>query len=57
MIITVDLPEDLMKEAMKLVKTGSKTGTLVLALQALIEKCNDDLRDSSGMGDLDLDME
>ena len=57
MIITVDLPEDLLKEAMKLVKTGSETGTLVLALQALIAKHNENLRGSSGMSDEDLDRE
>ncbi|MDX1763772.1 MAG: type II toxin-antitoxin system VapB family antitoxin [bacterium] len=57
MIVTVDLPEDLMKEAMRLVKTGSETATLVLALQALIDQCTHNQRDTSGISDADLDME
>lgn len=57
MIITVDLPEDLMKEAMRLVKTGSETGTLVLALQALIDKHNAEMEQIPGTVDLETDLE
>lgn len=56
MKITVDLPEDLLKEAMRLVKTGSETGTLVLALQALVEKKNSEMA-SAEVVDFDPDLE
>jgi Arc/MetJ family transcription regulator len=56
MKITVDLPEDLLKEAMRLVKTGSETGTLGLALQALVEKKNSEMA-SAEVVDFDPDLE
>ena len=35
---TLDLPRDLLTEAMKLTHTGTKTGVIVLALEELIRK-------------------
>jgi len=35
---TLDLPENLLKEAMKATHTGTKTGVIVLALEELIRK-------------------
>ena len=35
---TLDLPEKLLNEAMKISRTGTKTGVIVLALKELIRK-------------------
>ena len=38
MRITLDLPEELLSEAMKITNTGTKTGVIILALRELIRK-------------------
>ena len=54
---TVDLPEDLLKEAMRLSKTKSKTSTLILSLHELINlKKIDKLRSLRGKLNLDIDL-
>ena len=35
---TLDLPEELLNEAMKITSTGTKTGVIILALRELIRK-------------------
>jgi Arc/MetJ family transcription regulator len=55
---TLDLPENLLNEAMKITHTGTKTGVIVLALRELIRKskiCN--LKKYKGKIDLDINLD
>ncbi len=55
---TLDLPEELLSEAMKLTSTGTETGVIILALQELIRKSKiTDLKKYRGEIDLDIDMD
>ncbi len=55
---TLDLPEDLMSEAMKLSHSRTKTGVIVLALKELIRKSKiADLKKFKGKINLDLDLD
>ena len=55
---TLDLPEKLLHEAMKLTRTGTKTGVIVLALRELIRKSKiTDLKKYRGKIDLDIDLD
>jgi Arc/MetJ family transcription regulator len=53
---TLDLPEKLLNEAMKITRTGTKTGVIVLALRELIRKSRiTDLKKYRGKIDLDIE--
>ena len=55
---TLDLPEELLDEAMKVTRTRTKTGVIILALQELIRKSNlTDLKKYKGKIDLDIDLD
>ena len=55
---TLDLPEDLLKEAMQLSNTRTKTSTVILSLQELINKRKiERLRELKGKLDLDVDLD
>ena len=55
---TLDLPESLISEAMKITHTDTKTGVIVLALKELIRKSKiSDLKKFKGKIDLDIDLE
>lgn len=55
---TLDLPRNLLTEAMKLTQTGTKTGVIVLALEELIRKSKiSDLKSYKGKIDLNIDMD
>lgn len=55
---TVDLPESLLDEAQRLCGVKTRTATLVLALQRLIDaKRIEDLRSLRGKLKLDIDLE
>jgi len=55
---TLDLPEDLLKEAMRLSKARTKTSTVILSLQELINKRKiERLRALKGKLDLDIDLD
>lgn len=55
---TLDLPEDLVKEAMRLCKIKTKTGAVILSLQELINKKKiEQLRKLQGRLDLDIDLD
>ncbi|GMR06749.1 MAG: hypothetical protein BMS9Abin25_1370 [Gammaproteobacteria bacterium] len=55
---TLDLPEKLLNEAMKITSTGTKTGVIVLALRELIRKSKiTDLKKYRGKIDLDIDLD
>ena len=55
---TLDLPEELLDEAMKITRTGTKTGVIILALRELIRKSKiTDLKKYKGKIDLDIDMD
>ena len=55
---TLDLPEDLLKEAMQLSNVRTKTGTVILSLQELINKRKiERLRELKGKLDLDIDLD
>ena len=54
---TLDLPEELLSEAMKITSTGTKTGVIILALRELIRKSKiTDLKKYRGKIDLDIDL-
>ena len=54
---TVDLPEKLLDDAQRLYGTRTRTSTLILALQRLIDaKRVDDLRSLRGKLKLDIDL-
>ncbi len=55
---TIDIPEDLLAEAMQLVKTRSKTSTIILSLQELINRKKiEKLRAMRGKLELDIDLD
>jgi len=55
---TLNLPEKLLGEAMKLTRTNTKTGVIILALQELIRKSKiADLKKYRGKIDLDIDLD
>jgi Arc/MetJ family transcription regulator len=55
---TLDLPESLISEAMKITHTDTKTGVIVLALQELVRKSKiSDLKKYKGKIDLDIDLD
>ena len=55
---TLDLPEDLLSEAMKATHTATKTGVIILALKELIRKSNiSGLKKFKGKIDLDIDLD
>lgn len=54
---TLNLPEDLLIEAMEVTHTKTKTGVIVLALQELLRKSKiSGLKDYQGKIDLDIDI-
>ncbi len=54
---TLDLPEKLVNEAMKLTHSDTKTRVIILALQELIRKSKiSDLKNYKGKIDLDLNL-
>ena len=55
---TLDLPDDLLSEAMRLSKVRTKTGAIVLSLQELINRRKiERLRKLKGKLDLDIDLD
>lgn len=55
---TLDLPNDLLNEAMKATHTNTKTGVIVLALKELVRKSNiSNLKKYKGKIDLDIDLD
>ena len=55
---TLDLPEDLLDEAMKITRTGTKTGVIILALRELIRKSKlSDLKKHKGKINLDINLD
>jgi Arc/MetJ family transcription regulator len=55
---TLDLPDDLLSEAMRLSKVRTKTGAVVLSLQELINRRKiERLRKLKGKLDLDIDLD
>ncbi|NOZ55114.1 MAG: type II toxin-antitoxin system VapB family antitoxin [Gammaproteobacteria bacterium] len=54
---TLDLPENLLNEAMKVTHTNTKTAVIVKALEELIRKSKiSDLKKYRGKIDLDIDL-
>jgi len=55
---TLDLPEDLVKEAMKLTNSKTKKGVIVVALEELIRKIRlSEIKRYKGKVDIDVDMD
>ena len=55
---TLDLPEDLLLEAMQITHTGTKTAVIVLALEELVRKAKiADLKKYRGRIPLDIDLD
>ena len=55
---TIDLPEDLLNEAMKLTHIDTKAGVIVLALNELIKKSKiSGLKKYRGKIELDIDLD
>jgi Arc/MetJ family transcription regulator len=55
---TLDIPEDLINEAMKATHINTKTKVIVTALEGLIRKSKiSDLKKFKGKVDLDIDLE
>ncbi len=55
---TLDLPENLMSEAMKISHSRTKTGVIILALKELIRKSKiSGLKNFKGKIDLDLNLD
>ena len=55
---TLDLPEELIGEAMKITSTRTKTGVIILALRELIRKSKiSDLKKYRGKIDLNIDID
>lgn len=55
---TLDLPESLISEAMKITHTNTKTGVIVLALKELVRKSKlSELKRFKGKIDLDIDLD
>ena len=54
---TLDLPEDLINEAMKVSKINTKTKVIITALEELVRKSKiSELKNFKGKVDLDIDM-
>ena len=54
---TLDLPEDLLNEAMKVTHTNTKTAVIIKALEDLVRKSKiSDLKKYRGKIDLDIDL-
>jgi len=54
---TLNLPENLLNEAMRITHTGTKTGVIILALEELIQKSKiSNLKKYKGKIDLDIDL-
>lgn len=55
---TLDLPQNLLTEAMKLTQAGTKTGVIILALEELIRKSKiSALKNYKGKIDLKIDID
>lgn len=55
---TLDLPENLLKEAMKLSRTNTKTAVIVKALEELVRKSKlSGLKKYKGKIELDIDLD
>lgn len=55
---TLDLPENLLTEAMEITQTDTKTGVIVLALKELVRKSKlSGLKKFKGKIDLDIDLD
>ena len=55
---TLDLPEDLLNEAMEITHTDTKTGVIVLALKELVRKSKIyDLKKYKGKIDLNINLD
>ena len=55
---TLDLPENLLHEAMRLTHSDTKTAVIVLALEELIRKSKiSDIKKFKGKIDLDIDLD
>jgi len=55
---TLDLPEKLLDEAMKITRTSTKTGVIVRALEELVRKSKiSDLKKYKGKIDIDIDLD
>ena len=55
---TLDLPEDLLCEAMKVTHTGTKTAVIIRALEELIRKSTiSDIKKYKGKINLDIDLD
>jgi len=55
---TLDLPENLLNEAMRITHARTKTAVIVLALEELIRKSKiSDLKKFKGKIDLDIDLD
>jgi len=55
---TLDLPENLLNEAMRVTHTETKTAVIVLALEELIRKSKiSDLKKSKGKIELDINLD
>jgi Arc/MetJ family transcription regulator len=54
---TLDLPENLLKEAMELTHIGTKTAVIIKALEEMVRKSNiSGLKKYKGKIDLDIDL-
>ncbi|MCF6211297.1 MAG: type II toxin-antitoxin system VapB family antitoxin [Gammaproteobacteria bacterium] len=55
---TLDLPENLLNEAMKVTHTNTKTAVIIKALEELVRKSKiSDLKKYKGKIDLDIDLD
>ncbi len=55
---TLDLPIDLLEEAMKATHIKTKTKVIIIALEELIRKSKiSELKEFKGKGDLDIDLD
>ncbi len=55
---TLDLPENLLNEAMKVTHTNTKTGVIVKALEELVRKSKiSDIKKYKGKFDLGIDLD
>ena len=55
---TLDLPENLLDEAMKLTHTSTKTGVIIKALEELVRKSRiSDLKKYKGKINMDIDLD
>ncbi len=55
---TLDLPENLLNEAMKVTNTATKTGVIIKALEDLVRKSKiSDIKKYKGKINLDIDLD